>query len=74
MLEAYDLIPYKNCINVSYDELGGLYEIPNYCVHDPMVYDLPEDPNDIIFERVGTAYYITPEVLEGMIYGVLKLF
>ena len=24
------------------------------------------DPNDIMFERVGTAYYISPEVLEGM--------
>ena len=43
MLQAYDLTPYKNCINVSYDALGGLYEIPNYCIHDPMVYDLPED-------------------------------
>lgn len=43
MLQAYDLTPYNNCINVSYDALGGLYEIPNYCIHDPMVYDLPED-------------------------------
>lgn len=43
MLQAYDLTPYKNCINVSYDALGGLYEIPNYCIHDPMVYNLPED-------------------------------
>ena len=43
MLQAYDLHPYKNCINVSYDALGGLYEIPNYCIHDPMVYDLPEE-------------------------------
>jgi len=43
MLQAYDLTPYKNCINVSYDALGALYEIPNYCIHDPMVYELPED-------------------------------
>jgi len=42
MLQAYDLTPYKKCINVSYDALGGLYEIPNYCIHDPMVYDIPE--------------------------------
>ena len=42
MLQAYDLIPYNNCINVSYDALGGLYEIPNYCIHDPTEYDLPE--------------------------------
>ena len=43
MLQAYDLTPYNNCINVSYDALGGLYEIPNYCIHDPMIYDLPQD-------------------------------
>jgi len=42
MLQAYDLTPYKNCINVSYDALGGLYEIPNYCIHDPLIYDIPE--------------------------------
>ena len=24
------------------------------------------DPNDIMFEKVGTAYYISPEVLDGM--------
>ena len=42
MLQAYDLVPYNNCINVSYDALGGLYEIPNYCIHDPTEYDLPE--------------------------------
>ena len=43
MLQAYDLTPYNNCINVSYDALGGLYEIPNYCIHDPMIYDIPEN-------------------------------
>jgi len=43
MLQAYDLTPYKNCINVSYDALGGLYEIPNYCIHDPLIYDIPEE-------------------------------
>ena len=42
MLQAYDLVPYNNCINVPYDALGGLYEIPNYCIHDPTEYDLPE--------------------------------
>ena len=24
------------------------------------------DPNDIMFEKVGSAYYIAPEVLDGM--------
>lgn len=42
MLQAYELFPYKNCLNVTYDNLGGLYEIPNYCINDPYKYDLPE--------------------------------
>lgn len=42
-LSAYGIVPYRNCINVTYDNSGGLYEIPNYCIHDPSVYDLPEE-------------------------------
>ena len=43
MLQAYDLVAYKNCINVTYDLSGYLYEIPNYCINDPYKYDLPEN-------------------------------
>ena len=43
MLAAYEIRPYRNCINVTYDSSGALYEIPNYCIHDPKVYDLPEN-------------------------------
>lgn len=36
---------------MTYDTFGGLYEIPNYCIHEPMEYDLPEDhkskPNEV---------------------------
>ena len=42
MLQAYDLVAYKNCINITYDASGCLYEIPNYCINDPYKYDLPE--------------------------------
>ena len=39
-LEANEIIPYKNCINVTYDRMGGIYEIPNYCIQDPVEYIL----------------------------------
>lgn len=42
-LSAYDIVPYNKCINVTYDSSGSLYEIPNYCIHDPMIIDLPEE-------------------------------
>ena len=42
MLQAYDLKPLLNCINITYDNMGGLYEIPNYCINEPSKYDLPE--------------------------------
>ena len=41
-LSATGIVPYKDCINVTYDTFGGLYEIPNYCIHFPSKYDLPE--------------------------------
>ena len=43
MLEAYGLIPYNNCINITYDASGALYEIPNYCINDPYKYEIIED-------------------------------
>ena len=35
-------IPYKNCINIVYDSKGFLYEIPNYCINDPLKYIIDE--------------------------------
>ena len=43
MLVAYDLVPMKNCINITYDSLGGIYEIPNYCINEPYKYEIIED-------------------------------
>ena len=42
MLEANEITPLKKCINVTYDKAGEVYEIPNYCINDPVSYDLPE--------------------------------
>ena len=42
MLEANEITPLKNCINVTFDTNGEVYEIPNYCIHEPYSYDLPE--------------------------------
>ena len=43
MLEAFGLVPYKNCINITYDASGALYEIPNYCINEPYIYEIIED-------------------------------
>ena len=42
MLEANEITPLKKCINVTYDKSGEVYEIPNYCINDPVCYDYPE--------------------------------
>ena len=62
MLEASELTPLTKCINVTYDISGEIYEIPNYCINDPVLYDLPEmhvkkpKEKDInIFARKGTT-------------------
>lgn len=36
------IIPYCNCINVTYDVTGNLYEIPNYCINEPIKYIISE--------------------------------
>ena len=43
MLEAYGLVPYNMCINITYDASGALYEIPNYCINDPYKYEITEN-------------------------------
>ena len=43
MLEAYGLVPYNMCINITYDTSGALYEIPNYCINDPYKYEITEN-------------------------------
>ena len=46
MLEAYGLIPYNNCINITYDASGALYEIPNYCINEPYKYEIVENEKE----------------------------
>ena len=46
MLQAYDLVPLKECINITYDSLGGIYEIPNYCINEPYQYILSENKKE----------------------------
>ena len=60
MLEAYGLVPYNNCINITYDTSGFLYEIPNYCINDPYKYEILENEKEkpkeekITFKLRGT--------------------
>ena len=42
MLEANEITPLKNCLNVTFDRGGEVYKIPNYCINEPYTYDLPE--------------------------------
>lgn len=86
MLQAYDLKPYKNCINITYDASGGLYEIPNYCIHDPYEYDFPEshiakpEEKRIIFKgrsgvkevKLKASNYYTIKKLKSQIAKKLK--
>ena len=38
-MEAAGIKPYNKCINICYDLQGAIYEIPNYCINDPLLYD-----------------------------------
>ena len=51
-MKASNIVTYKGCINVTYDNKGYLYEIPNYCINDPVEYikieeKLPQKEEDI---------------------------
>ena len=51
-MKASNIVTYKGCINVTYDNKGYLYEIPNYCINDPVEYikleeKKPMDKKDI---------------------------
>ena len=60
MLEAYGLVTYNNCINITYDTSGALYEIPNYCINEPYKYEIVENEKEkpkeekISFKLKGT--------------------
>ena len=42
-MKSSNIVTYKGCINVTYDSKGFLYEIPNYCINDPVRYEKKED-------------------------------
>lgn len=56
LLSGSGLSPYAGCINVIYDSKGNLYEIPNYCIHDPSVWDVPklkiQKPKEVTVQAV----------------------
>ena len=47
-MKSSNIVTYKGCINVTYDSKGYLYEIPNYCINDPLRYEnIQEEVKDI---------------------------
>jgi len=38
-MEAAGIKPYNKCINICYDLQGAIYEIPNYCINEPFLFD-----------------------------------
>ena len=44
-LKSNNIVTYKGCINVTYDSKGFLYEIPNYCINDPVKFEKIEEEN-----------------------------
>lgn len=65
LMQGSCLTTYAGCINVVYDSKGNLYEIPNYCIHLPLKYDIPKlavlEPQDQIINlrlRNGATDYL----------------
>lgn len=38
-MEAAGIKPYNKCLNICYDLQGAIYEIPNYCINEPFLFD-----------------------------------
>jgi len=51
-MKASNIVTYKGCINVTYDNKGFLYEIPNYCINDPLEYEKIEEKIPLIKEDI----------------------
>ena len=51
-MKASNIVTYKGCINVTYDNKGFLYEIPNYCINDPLEYEKFEEKKPVIKEDI----------------------
>lgn len=46
-LNAAGVSLYNNCLNITYDSQGIIYEIPNYCINNPHKYELHPKENKI---------------------------
>ena len=79
-MSSVGLVTLKGCINATFDDKGMLYEIPNYCINDPLKYKevaVKEKPNkeniEIIIKNFGkivkikTNNYIHIKELKKMI-------
>ena len=51
-MKSSNIVTYKGCINVTYDNKGYLYEIPNYCINDPLEYEKYEEKIPLIKEDI----------------------
>jgi hypothetical protein len=51
-MKASNIVTYKGCINVTYDDKGYLYEIPNYCINDPLEYEEFKEKAPLIKENI----------------------
>ena len=65
LMESIGLVTLKGCINATFDDKGMLYEIPNYCINDPLQYKtvvVKEKPNkeniEIIIKNFGKSFSI----------------
>lgn len=80
-LNAVGIKPYKDCINITYDTKGVIYEIPNYCIHDPYKYEFEEVkrkicPGENIIEVIirSAMRESVYELLNTSTVGELKVF
>lgn len=78
-LEAVEIKPFKDCINITYDSQGFLYEIPNYCIHYPSIYELkstekPIQPMEEIINVIirNQSTTINIEILNTVLISQLK--
>ena len=39
-MDAADIKPVKKCLNICYDLQGAIYEIPNYCLNQPALFEV----------------------------------
>ena len=66
-MKSSNIVTYKGCINVTYDSKGYLYEIPNYCINDPVKYEKNEEEKKDIPQKEDIEIKIRCYTIEGKI-------